>query len=86
MGGESEVDIEDKPRWTEQEMNISKDLQVRLETDSAVLDDCFVSGGLNAIRKNRMRGELTFGNRGQVRTCEPLQGLTIERIERPHHP
>jgi hypothetical protein len=67
-------------------MNISRDLQVRLETGWAVLGDGFVSGGPDAIRENRMRGELTFGNRGQVRTCEPLQGLTIERIECPHHP
>jgi len=70
---------------TGRETNISRDLLVRLETDWAVLADGFVSGVWMRDR-NRMRGELTFGNRGQVRTCEPLQGLTIERIECPHHP
>ena len=67
-------------------MNISRDLQVRLETDWAVLGDSFVSGGLNTVSENRVRGHQSmFGNRGQVRTCEPLQGLALGCIECPHH-
>jgi hypothetical protein len=60
-GAESEVDIEDRSRNAEREMNISRELQARL---GAVLNDGLSPGSERYDKIGRVGGELAFGNRG----------------------